>query len=59
VTAHYAGKLGLGWKIFWYQILAISTGLFTIKGVLVAIATASLGLRFLAIQSYPREPDYE
>ena len=57
VTAHYAGELGLGWKILWYQILAISTGLFSIEGVLLGVATICVGARFVAIQSYPRRPD--
>jgi len=52
----YAGRLGLGWKIIWYQTLALASGMFQREGVLLAIATISLGLRFFLIQSY--SPDH-
>jgi hypothetical protein len=48
----YAGRLGLGWKIIWFQTLALANGMFQREGALLALATISLGLRFFAIQSY-------
>jgi len=56
VETHYAARLGLGWKLAWYEILALSTGIFTLTAFLLAAAAVSLGLRFLVIQSQ-RRPD--
>jgi hypothetical protein len=50
VTAAYAARLGLGWKILWYEVLAISTGLFTFPGYLLASAAFALAIRFVTIQ---------
>ncbi len=50
----YAGQLGLGWKLVWYEILALSTGLFTFSGFLLASLSIALGLRLLMIQSQSR-----
>ncbi|HYK88483.1 MAG TPA: M28 family peptidase, partial [Acidobacteriota bacterium] len=50
----YATRLGLGWKLAWYEILALSTGLFTFSGFLLASAAISLGVRFFVIQSQSR-----
>jgi hypothetical protein len=50
----YAVRLGLGWKLAWYEILALSTGMFTFTGFLLASAAIGLGLRFFVIQSQSR-----
>ncbi len=50
----YAGRLGLGWKLIWYEILALSTGMFTFSGFLLASSSIALGLRFFVIQSHSR-----
>lgn len=50
----YAQRLGLGWKIAWYQVIAIANGMFRPQGVVMALAVFSLGIRFLAIQSQNR-----
>lgn len=57
VHARYAIRLGLGWQQVWYQILALSTGMFTLSGYLLSTATAALGIRFLTIQSCREETE--
>ncbi len=54
VEVLYARCLGLGWKLAWYEILALSTGMFTLTGFLLASATFSVGLRLFVIQSQSR-----
>jgi len=54
VQTLYAERLGLGWKLAWYEILALSTGMFTLTAFLLAAAAVSLGLRLLVIQSQGR-----
>ena len=54
LSASYAARLGLGWKLLWYEILALSTGMFHFTGYLLAAILFALGIRFLVIQSYPR-----
>jgi Peptidase family M28 len=49
-----AVRLGLGWRVAWYAILASSIGMFTATGVLLAVAAVGLGLRLVAIQSHSR-----
>lgn len=51
VSCSYASHLGVGWNLFWYQILALSTGMFSWQAFLLSSATAALGIRFLVIQS--------
>ncbi len=53
-SAAYAARLGLGWKLLWYEVLALSTGMFHFTGYLLAALVCALGLRFIAIQSLPR-----
>jgi hypothetical protein len=48
-----AAGLDLGWGVLWYMILALSTGLFSRSGFLLLAAVATLGIRFLVIQSHP------
>ena len=55
VLTSNAGTLGLGWKIFWYEILAVSTGLYAPEGVFLVLAAFGVGIRFLCIQGYTRE----
>jgi hypothetical protein len=55
VLVSNAGTLGLGWKIVWHEILAISTGLYGPEGVFLVLATFSVGFRFLCTQGYTRE----
>jgi hypothetical protein len=51
----YARKLQMSWNFIWYQVLALSTGLFSAQGYLLGIAAISIGIRFLAIQTHARE----
>jgi hypothetical protein len=51
VTAAYAARLGLGWNFIWYEVLAVSTGLFTLPGYMLASAAFALAIRFLAIHA--------
>jgi len=55
VHALYAARLGLGRKLIWYEVLALSTGMLTTSGYLLGAATVALGIRFLAIQTYRGE----
>jgi hypothetical protein len=52
VSCSFASRLGLGWKLFWYEMLALSSGMFNWQAFLLASATVALGLRFLMIQSH-------
>jgi hypothetical protein len=51
IAAFYISSLQLGWKALWYNVLSLSTGIFTLEGFLIATATIAVGLRLLAIQS--------
>jgi hypothetical protein len=46
-----ARGMGLGWNMIWFQMLAFSTGLFTLIAYCLATAAVALGVRLLAIQS--------
>jgi len=52
VLLRFAAHLQLGWKFLWYVILALSTGLFTPAGYMLAVVSVAIGLRFLAIQAF-------
>jgi hypothetical protein len=52
-TWAWASNLQLGWKILWYELLAIHTGLFRTEAYLLACLAFAVGIRFLAIQSHP------
>jgi hypothetical protein len=54
VSGSFASSLFLGWKLVWYEVLALSTGMFQWQAFVLAAATFALGIRFLAIQSYSR-----
>lgn len=45
-----ADFLYLGWDFIWYEILALSCGLFTPAAYMLAAVTVAVGVRFLAIQ---------
>ncbi len=48
----YASRLGMGWNFVWYQILALSNGLFAEPAYFLATAIIAIGIRFVAIQSH-------
>jgi len=50
-TVYLARMLGLGWRILWYDVLALSTGMFSGKAALLAASTIAVGIRMWAIQS--------
>jgi len=54
VSGSYASSLFLGWKLIWYEILALSTGMFQWQAFMLSMAMFTLAIRFLAIQSYSR-----
>ena len=47
-----ASKLQMGWNFVWYQVLALTTGMFTPQGYFLAIAAVTLGIRFAIIQAH-------
>jgi hypothetical protein len=51
VLVFYSSSLKLGGKALWYNVLSLSTGMFTLEGFLLAAATIAIGIRLLAIQS--------
>ncbi len=51
----FASRLHLSWNFVWYQVLALSNGLFTETAYLLATAIIAIGIRFLAIQSHETE----
>jgi hypothetical protein len=48
-------RLGLSWKLIWYQMLALNSGMFTPTGFFLGVAAIALGIRFIAIQSHSAE----
>ncbi len=46
----FSSRLGLGWKVLWYEILMLSTGTFTFAGYLLGCTAICLGIRFFLIQ---------
>jgi hypothetical protein len=53
----FASNLGMHRDFVWYQILALSTGLFTPSAFLLWAATIALGIRFLALQLHQHSAD--
>jgi hypothetical protein len=51
----YASRLGMSWNFVWYQVLALSNGLFTKPGYFLATAIIAIGIRSLTIQSHEVE----
>jgi hypothetical protein len=49
-----ASKLGMSWNFIWYQIIAVSTGLFTEPAFFFWAVTIALGIRFLALQFHQK-----
>jgi hypothetical protein len=48
--AIYSVRLEMKWSFIWYQVLSLSTGLFSPAAFYLGMAAAALGIRFLAIQ---------
>jgi hypothetical protein len=48
-------QLSLNWKLIWYEVLALNSGMFTSNAFFLGVAAIALGIRFLAIQ--PRATD--
>ena len=44
-----AARLGFGWNFFWYQTLALTTGLFSPFAYFMGTAVIAVGIRFVAI----------
>jgi hypothetical protein len=51
-----AGKLGFGWNFFWYQMLALTTGLFSPFAYFAGTAAIAVGIRFIVIRQPPKTP---
>jgi hypothetical protein len=51
VLAFYSSSLKLGGKAIWYNVLCLSTGMFTLDGFLLSAATIAIGIRLLTTQS--------
>jgi len=49
-----AARLGFGWNFFWYQVLALTTGLFSPFAYFMGTAVMAVGIRFIAITSLKR-----
>jgi hypothetical protein len=50
VLLQFAEHMQLGGRFLWYVLLALSTGLFTPAGYMLAMTSVAIGIRFLAIQ---------
>jgi hypothetical protein len=48
----FASQRGLGWNFLWYQVLAISNGLFSPAAYFLGALTITIGIRFFAIQKH-------
>jgi hypothetical protein len=44
-----AARLGFGWNFFWYQTLALTTGLFSPTTYFIGTAVTAVGIRLIAI----------
>ncbi|MDR1726443.1 MAG: M28 family peptidase [Acidobacteriota bacterium] len=44
-----ARELGVGWRFYWYQALALATGLFSPAAFLLSAVTVAVGIRLLAL----------
>jgi len=51
VLLFYSSSLQLDGRAVWYNVLALSTGMFTAEGFLLAAATLAIGIRLLTLQS--------
>jgi hypothetical protein len=49
----YSSRLGMSWDFIWYQVLSLSTGLFSPTAFYLGMAVFALGIRFLVIQLRP------
>ncbi len=50
----FANRMQLGLKLVWYSVLALGSGAFSAQGYFLSACVVTLGIRFLAIQSYSR-----
>jgi hypothetical protein len=50
LTAYDSRFLDVGWRIVWYEILALSTGMFSPAAYFLAAVTVAVGLRLVALQ---------
>jgi hypothetical protein len=46
----YSARLEMRWNIIWYQVISLSTGLFSPAAFYLGTAILALGIRFLVIQ---------
>jgi hypothetical protein len=46
-----AAQLGFGWNFFWYQALALTTGLFSPYAYFMGTAAIAVGIRFIVISN--------
>jgi hypothetical protein len=50
LTTHYPHFPGVGWPMIWFEILALSTGMFTLVAYFLAAMMVAIGLRLAALQ---------
>jgi hypothetical protein len=48
----FADQRGMGWSFLWYQVLALTTGLFSPTAYFLSVAAIAIGIRFLVIQNH-------
>jgi hypothetical protein len=46
----FASQRGMGWNFIWYEVLAITTGLFSTAAYFLSAVMITIGIRFVAIQ---------
>ena len=49
-----AANLGFGWNFFWYQTLALTTGLFSPFAYFAGTAVIAVGIRFIVVTLFKR-----
>jgi hypothetical protein len=50
LATHYSHFPGAGWPMIWFEILALSTGMFTLVAYFLAAMMVAIGLRLAALQ---------
>ena len=50
LTAYYSRFMDVGWKMVWYEILALSTGMFSPAAYFLTGIMVAIGLRLVALQ---------
>jgi hypothetical protein len=56
LTVHYSHFLRAGWRMVWYEVLALSTGMFTPAAYFLTAMMVAAGIRLAALQ-FIREDD--